>query len=95
MTYLVWSAERAKSLKSLKRVIRAIYANDNCVAIDGRIHSKVDFSLVVKIRRTTLETLVFLEYIRVVDTVIHLTPKAVVMLTKEEQIKWMNKYVVV
>ena len=82
----------SRKSKSLKTLINHIYDNSPCVLVDYQVRKKSNMTLIVKVRKTTVDKLLTGGYIKVVNTVIHLQPDAVVMLSKRKQIEWMTKH---
>lgn len=78
---------------TLRRVVRAIYDSGDVILVDWRLLKRKGFSVITKVRKTTLMAMMDEAYIHVSDdSRVHLLPKAVVMLNKDEQVKWMTEH---
>lgn len=81
-------------MKTLKRVILAINGADQVILVNNQLRHKSDFRLLTKIRRETIDRMIDGGYMIVKDGVVSLTPTAVVMMPRQEQIEWMTKHCV-
>lgn len=81
--------------KALKTLINHIYDNSPCVLLGLQVRRKSDYRLVMRARKAMVTEMIDEGYVKVIDGVICLMPKAVVMLDDGKQIEWMTKHCVV